>query len=160
MRPGTVAAPVMRELNFFMAEARSAIAAAPITDQAVKVGINANLEAMECALENEPTAQSNVWLAGDVLECAGRIAGSSLAAKVVYAHRREVLVMVHLYHALRTGGYLRAMPEVDALLRMFRQSVFFRTEHLPTRGSKGGFRTALALALGRPRRRSRKVLPS
>ena len=146
---GSIAAPVMRELQFFRDEARSAIAAAPITDYAVRAGINTCLETLECVLENETTAQSNVWLAGDVLECGSRIAaGASLAAKIVWAHKVEVLVMVHLYHTLRAGGYLRAIPEVDALLRMFRQSVFFRTKQLPTRGTKGGFRTAMALALG------------
>jgi len=150
MRPGsgTIAAPVMRELHFFRDEAREAIATAPITDDAVRAAINTSLETLETTLMNELTAQSNVWLAGDVLEHASRIAGASLASKIVWGHKREVLVMVHLYHALRVGGYLRAIPEVDALLRVFRQSVFFRTEQLPSRGTKGGFRTALALALG------------
>ena len=115
------------------------------THLGLKGGINASLEALEIAAENEVTAASCVWLAGDVLEMSSRIAASSLAAKVVWAEKLSLVIMVHVYHALRVGGHLHAIAEVDALLRMLRRSVFFRTGQLPTRG---GFRNALALAIG------------
>ena len=52
---------------------------------------------------------------------------------------------MHVYHALRCCGRLCAVGEVDALVRMFRRAVFFRTETLPQRGA---FATALALSIG------------
>ena len=147
MRPASNGAPVMREMRSLLNSARTTLTETPITDDdGLAHGLWTSVEALECALESEPTAQSCAWLAGDVLDVACRCgAPASLAAKVVWRKKSYLVVMVHLYHALRCMGYLRAIVEVDALLRMFRRSVFFRTDQLPTRG---GFSKALALAIG------------
>ena len=140
--PQSIGPMVMRELKYYIVQNRVALAAAPLTDRNIAHEVKTNMSALEMVLESEPTVQSCVWLAGDVLDCAHRI---SLTPKVMYGARTYVLVMVHVYHALRFCGHLRAIAEVDALIRTCRRSVFFRTEDLPTRG---GFRTALALAVG------------
>lgn len=147
MRPQSIGAPVARELDFFKANALSALAAAPITNPMIRSAISTNLEALEIALENKLTAMMNVWLAADVLEITSRIAGPSMTAKIMWAEKGPLTIMTHVYHALRACGHLRAIAEVDALLRVFRRSVFFRTENLPTRGTRS-FSTAMALSMG------------
>ena len=142
VRPVTIGPVVMRELKFYLVHNRVALAAAPLSDRTVAHEVQTNLTALEMVLESEPTVQSNLWLAGDVLECANRMA---LTSKVVWGHKAYVIVMVHIYHAMRYWGHLRAVAEVDALLRMFRRSIFFRTDQLPHRGAFG---KALSLAIG------------
>ena len=90
------------------------------------------------------TVQSCPWLAGDVLYTGGALA-ATLTSNVMWVHRSHLRVMVHVYHALRCRGRLRAIPEVDATVRVFRRSVFFRLEQLP---SKGSFCSALKLSIG------------
>ena len=147
VRPAANGAPVMREMRRLLSDARATLADAPITGHdGLAHALTVSVTALEYSLESEPTVQSCVWLSGDVLDVANRIgAPASLAAKVVWQQKSYVVVMVHLYHALRCTGHLRAIPQVDALLRMFRRSVFFRTEQLPARGSFG---KAMALSLG------------
>ena len=143
LHPATTA---MRELRFLRVANRAALASAPIEDDvALSQALRTELDALDIALENAPAAQSCVWLAGDLLDLGGRIAAGTTTAKVVWRHKSHLLVMVHVYHALRCCGRLCAVGEVDALVRMFRRAVFFRTETLPQRG---GFATALALSIG------------
>lgn len=147
VRPIANGTPVMLEMRRLLVSARATLAATPISgDAALTDALMNSIEALEYSLESEPTAQSNTWLAGDVLDVASRCGGpASLAAKVMWRQKSYLVVMVHMYHALRCTGYLRAIAEVDAFLRVFRRSVFFRTEQLPTHGS---FSKALALAIG------------
>ena len=142
VRPIAIGSLVMRELKFNLVKTRVALASAPLSDRSIAHELKTNLSALEMVLESEPTVQSNVWLAGDVLDIASRI---TFTHRVLWGHQTVVTVMVHLYHALRYCGHLRAIAEVDAMLRMLRKSVFFRTDQLPARG---GFGKAVSLAIG------------
>ena len=93
-RPQSIWAPVARELDFFKANALSAIAAAPITDPMIRSAINTSLEALEIALENKLTAMMNVWIAADVLEITSRVAGPSMTAKIMWAKKGTLTLMV------------------------------------------------------------------
>ena len=83
------------------------------------------------------------WIAGDVLLFTFR---QQLVAstKVFWAWHKACMGMVHIYWGLRSAGYLHAIPDVEAFLGVYRQSVFYR--FTPPRFPHSGYSPGIKVA--------------